>query len=279
MQAVLEIPISRRGNACVRRSKVSVDTRLWLKRVPIPNSPQRPDSYMSDAPADVRSVDDLRNYIHKTLCAKENLLADQFRSDGNSVDAPRSSVWAAVPASRPAQRATGSGLGVGPQRHLLLRRMRRTLQEGSRKATPARRTQSGLIRQVGVPAIKVHPRFSGRTVCSVWAVWNCCCDLGASSDPVESRQSDVPSVRSVPARTISSRKKLAVRQAWLCEPTSCFRCLRNSEEANRRKRNAAAHGSFVVKRVLDVARSRRDFREDSGSIDAKLHSMLPRALA
>jgi hypothetical protein len=32
-----------------------------------------------DAPvADVHTLDDLRQFIHKTLCEKENLLADQF---------------------------------------------------------------------------------------------------------------------------------------------------------------------------------------------------------
>ncbi|MEW4530968.1 hypothetical protein [Maioricimonas sp. JC845] len=34
---------------------------------------------MMDCPDSVRTVDDLRTYIHETLCAKENLLTDQFR--------------------------------------------------------------------------------------------------------------------------------------------------------------------------------------------------------
>jgi hypothetical protein len=33
---------------------------------------------MHDSVDDVRSLDDLRTYIHRTLCEKENLLADQF---------------------------------------------------------------------------------------------------------------------------------------------------------------------------------------------------------
>lgn len=33
---------------------------------------------MIDAPQDISTVDELRAYIHRTLCAKENLLADQF---------------------------------------------------------------------------------------------------------------------------------------------------------------------------------------------------------
>lgn len=32
-----------------------------------------------DSAADVRTLDDLRRFIHATLCAKESLLEDQFR--------------------------------------------------------------------------------------------------------------------------------------------------------------------------------------------------------
>jgi hypothetical protein len=34
---------------------------------------------MSDCVDGIRSLGDLRNYVHKALCEKENLLADQFR--------------------------------------------------------------------------------------------------------------------------------------------------------------------------------------------------------
>jgi hypothetical protein len=34
---------------------------------------------MSDCVDGIRSLGDLRNYVHKTLCEKENLLAEQFR--------------------------------------------------------------------------------------------------------------------------------------------------------------------------------------------------------
>jgi len=32
---------------------------------------------MSEAPEDIRTMEDLRNYIHETLCNRENLLRDQ----------------------------------------------------------------------------------------------------------------------------------------------------------------------------------------------------------
>jgi hypothetical protein len=67
---------------------------------------------MHDSVDDVRSLDDLRTYIHRTLCEKENLLSDQFsmtemqlhRSGRNcglqfSLHGPRSvrlgAIWAA----------------------------------------------------------------------------------------------------------------------------------------------------------------------------------------
>ena len=34
---------------------------------------------MHDTAADIRSLKDLRAYIHRTLCEKENLLEDQFQ--------------------------------------------------------------------------------------------------------------------------------------------------------------------------------------------------------
>ena len=34
---------------------------------------------MSEYVDDIRSLEDLRAYVHKTLCEKESLLADQFR--------------------------------------------------------------------------------------------------------------------------------------------------------------------------------------------------------
>ena len=35
---------------------------------------------MSNAPASVHTIDDLRDYVHVSLCERENLLADQFRT-------------------------------------------------------------------------------------------------------------------------------------------------------------------------------------------------------
>ncbi len=34
---------------------------------------------MSEYVDEIRSIDDLRSYVHKTLCQKENLVEDQFR--------------------------------------------------------------------------------------------------------------------------------------------------------------------------------------------------------
>ncbi len=34
---------------------------------------------MADTLEDIRTLEDLRTYVHQTLCAKENLLEDQFR--------------------------------------------------------------------------------------------------------------------------------------------------------------------------------------------------------
>ena len=67
---------------------------------------------MTPAPDNVRSLDDLRAFVHQTLCEKENLLPDQFRlaelplrQQGNrcgiqfTVQGPRSvrlgAIWAA----------------------------------------------------------------------------------------------------------------------------------------------------------------------------------------
>ncbi len=33
---------------------------------------------MSECVEEIRSIDDLKNYVHKTLCKKENLVEDQF---------------------------------------------------------------------------------------------------------------------------------------------------------------------------------------------------------
>ena len=97
------------GHVCIRMAKIRIDPLLtiemkrsnrgyldrpiWAAKQPIrlglpstrettpgtvPRFPQAHASTMYTTMNDVHTLDDLRRFIHKTLCEKENLLVDQF---------------------------------------------------------------------------------------------------------------------------------------------------------------------------------------------------------
>lgn len=75
----MQKPLRLRDDIPRRRNEIVVESPFGIRGVR--HGIQFPawDGFMCETLDEVRTLDDLRAYIHHILCQKENLLADQFR--------------------------------------------------------------------------------------------------------------------------------------------------------------------------------------------------------
>ena len=79
----------------------------------------------------VRTVDDLREYVHTSLCAQENLLADQFQTQISELTQGGTPCGLQFHLQGPRSVKLSAIWVMQQKRRLLLQRLRRALRQGA----------------------------------------------------------------------------------------------------------------------------------------------------